>query len=398
MDLLDVVIVALVLGALASGWRRGLTWVGLSLLGLVAGVLVGAAIAPPLADALGAHDRPHEAFIATGIFLTAVALIQGVGTAVGYQVRIITLRTELAGIDSGLGAALAAMGVLAGAWYLGLTFANSPFPSLDRQIRNSAILRALDAIAPRPPAFLGALGQLLNGTTFPNPFAGLAPVNLAPVEVPPDANTPGILSAASTVAKVLSTGCGVEAGSSWPVAPDYLVTNAHVVAGGQDVVVVEQSGRRLPATVVFFDPQVDVAVLYVPRLGLRPLPMAGTDPSRGDAGAVIGYPGGGSEAIASGAVRGVEEAVGRDIYGTGLVTRRIEVLQGNPPPGGDAFVIPGDSGGPMVDRNGTVIGLVFAASTVDPAEGYALTPSQISGDLQQAMGRTSPVDTGGCAA
>ena len=96
-------------------------------------------------------------------------------------------------------------------------------------------------------------------------------------------------------------------------------------------------------------------------------------------------------------MRGIEQAEGRDIYGGGLVSRRIEVLQGDPPPSGDTFVIPGDSGGPMVDRAGAVVGLVFAASTVDPAEGYALAPTQIAPDLQQGVGRTAPVDTGGCA-
>jgi len=166
------------------------------------------------------------------------------------------------------------------------------------------------------------------------------------------------------------------------------VTNAHVVAGGQDIhLELPQTGRRLAATVVLFDPNVDVAVLRVPGAGLAALPIAG-DPQRGVQGAVIGYPGGGSESVVAAAVRGVEDAQGRDIYNSGLVTRRIEVLQ--------AQVIPGDSGGPLVDLNGRVIGLVFAASTVQPDEGYALAMSQISGDLNAAKGRTQAASTQDC--
>jgi S1-C subfamily serine protease len=397
VDLLDVVIILLSVAALASGWRRGLTWVSLSLLGLGVGVVIGALIAPPLARTL-AGDRPGtEALIGIGIFLTAVALVQGVGTALGYQVRVAALRTKLAEVDSWLGATLAVLGTLAGAWYLGLTFKDSPATALNRQIQDSTILRALDSTAPRPPAFLASLQKLFNGSGFPNPFATIAPEILPPVPTPSNVNTVGVQQARGLVAKVLSQGsCATEAGSSWPVAPDYLVTNAHVVAGGDRFQVQTLDGATRDATVVLFDPDIDVAILHVPGLGLSPLTIAAADPVRGTVGAVIGYPGGGAQRVAAGGVRGTENAQGRNIYGDGLVTRRIEVLNGTPPPDETAFVIPGDSGGPMVNLNGVVIGLVFAASTIDPNEGYALTPSQISGDIGRGVGQIQPVSTQDC--
>jgi S1-C subfamily serine protease len=392
VDLLDGIIVLLSIAALASGWRRGITWVSLSLLGLVVGVIVGAEIAPPLARSL-ARSRPEtQALIGIGIFLTAVALIQGVGTALGYQVRVAALRTKLASVDSYFGAALAIVGTLAGSWYLGLSFKDSPSQALNRQINDSAILRALDRAAPTQPAFLGSIQKLFSGTNFPNPFANLAPELLSPVPepVPADLQTPGILNATKVISRVVShNDCGsTEAGSAWPITPDYLVTNAHVVAGGRSISVEPPGRATVAATVVLFDPEVDVAILHVPGAGLTPLPFAKVDPGRGDTGAVIGYPGGGAEKTVGAAVRGLENAQGHDIYGQGLITRRIEVLQ--------AVVIPGNSGGPVVDRQGVVIGLVFAASTLDSNEGYALTPSQINADITAGVGRTAAVSTQDC--
>jgi len=388
MDLLDVAIILVVIGAISSGWRRGLTWVGLSFAGLVVGIAVGAAVAPAVARRFGGHVASNEALIATGVFLACVAIIQGVGTAVGYRARVATLRTELAPIDSGLGSAMAAAGVLAIAWFLGITFAGSQFSRLTSEIHNSAVLRALDAIAPPLPGFLLSFSSLLRDPNLGIPFSGIGEPNLSPVDIPANIKTAGVQRATDSVAKVFSNGCGLEAGSSWPLGNDYFVTNAHVVAGGKDISLeLPKTGRRIAATVVLFDPDVDLAILRVPGSGIAGLPRAG-DPQRGIQGAVIGYPGGGDESVVPAAVRGVEDAQGRDIYGNGLVTRRIEVLQ--------AQVIPGNSGGPIVDLEGRVIGVVFAASTVQPNEGYALAMSQVSADIAAGQTRTQPASTQDC--
>jgi S1-C subfamily serine protease len=146
----------------------------------------------------------------------------------------------------------------------------------------------------------------------------------------------------------------------------------------------------MPATVVYFDPQRDVAVLYVPDLKTAPLTFGPA--SRGTKGAVIGYPGGGPQKTSAAIVDGRITAEGRDIYNSGLVTRQIFVIE--------ASVRPGNSGGPLVDLEGHVLGLVFATSAGVPNQAYALTDDEIDADIRYALAHPTPRDTSGyaCAA
>src|SRR6266536_2499158 len=178
-------------------------------------------------------------------------------------------------------------------------------------------------------------------------------------------------------------------GIGFPVEQHLVVTNAHVVAGTGRHRVITTDGSRAIATVVWFDPRRDLALLNVPGISLDPLRLAGAVPT-GTTGAVIGYPGGGSEKVVGARVVARTTAVGRDIYSSSLARREIYVLR--------ARVRKGDSGGPVVDRSGRPIGVVFAASTVDPQEGYALTNSELRTVLTQVGSRRAPVGVGECAA
>lgn len=388
MNLLDAVIIVLILLFAYSGYRRGFSWVLPSFIGLLAGLLIGALVAPPIARAL-THNRTVQPLIAIGFFLAIALIVEGIGTAIGFQVRLRAIRSRFAQLDSILGAGLGAAGVAIGAWYLGLVFFQSPWTGLDEQINNSAIVHGLTRIVSKPPAFLASIQNVLRASDFPNPFASfVAPP--APVPIPPLINTPGIRAARDSTAKIIAFGCGggAEAGSSWPAAPNYLVTNAHVVAGSDSVEVDTPSGAVDHGTVVMFNPNVDVAVVYVPNLGLQPLQRAGSDPQRGQTGAVIGYPGGGDEQVVAAGVSGTETVTGYNIYGDTQVDRKIAVLS--------ASIIPGNSGGPLVDPNGTVLGLVFAASTTNQNEGYALTMGAIAPSVNAGLGQTQPVSTQAC--
>lgn len=390
MDILDVIIVVFLIAFAASGLRRGLTGVALSLGGLLAGLFLGAVIAPPIARAI-TQDRTTQPMFAIGVFVGVALLVEGIGAAIGFRIRQRTQRTALLGkADAGVGAVLSLLAALATAWYLGLMFYQSPWPTLDNQITNSSIERSLDGFMPRPPGFLATIGNLFKPGDFPNPFSTILNIPQAPLAIPPLVNTPGIREATSVTVKVIAAGCGggAEAGSAWPLAPGYFVTNAHVVAGSNSVEIDTQSGDRHNARVVLFDPDTDLAVLFAPGLSLRPLVVDDTTPIRGTSGAVIGYPGGGREKVVAAAVSGTESATGYNIYGDTLVTRKIEVLA--------AQVIPGNSGGPIVNVSGEVIGVVFAANTNDSNVGYALTIPQVSLDLQAGEHRTAGVSTQTC--
>jgi S1-C subfamily serine protease len=391
VDVLDIVIVVFLIIFTVSGLRRGLSGVALALGGLLAGLFLGAVIAPPIAEAI-TQDRTTQPLFAIGIFVAVALLVEGIGAAIGFRIRQRTQHSMLLGkADSGVGAILGLVAALAATWYLGLMFSQSPWVALDNQISNSTIERSLDRFMPRPPGFLATIGNLFRPGDFPNPFSTILDIPQSAVAIPPLVDTAGIRAATSVTVKVIASGCdgGAEAGSSWPLAAGYFVTNAHVVAGSSSVEIDTPSGARYTARVVLFDPNVDLAVLYAPGLNLHPLVLVNSNPARGTGGAVIGYPGGGPEQVVSAAVSGTEQARGYNIYGDTLVTREIEVLS--------ARVIPGNSGGPIVNDSGQVIGVVFAASTTEPNVGYALTIPLVSPDLVAGEHRTAAVSTEACA-
>ena len=217
-----------------------------------------------------------------------------------------------------------------------------------------------------------------------NLVAGLEPSLPAPLPIPASVNTPGVKHAAQLVVKVTGTGCGgLVTGSGFPIGNGYVVTNAHVVSGTSNHRVETPSGIGLRAEVVYFDSDRDVALLYVPDYVDAVLDLGPAE--RGTQGAVIGYPGGGPEQTQPAVVDGAIEAAGRDIYNQRPVTREIYVIQ--------ARVRPGNSGGPLVDLQGRVLGIVFATSASQPDQAYALTDDEITNAEQKAHSPQSPIDT-----
>jgi S1-C subfamily serine protease len=299
-------------------------------------------------------------------------------------------RSPLSPVDHAAGTLVAVVAVLLTTWFLAFNLVQGPFPLVARQVRDSAVVQALDSVLPRPPSLLRQARGFLDRFGFPEVFADLPPAPSGPVRPPTDAQAArAFRAAADATVKVVGEACDrIQEGSGFVVEPSYVVTNAHVVAGVRTLQVQQQGGATFEADTVLFDDDLDLAVLRIEADPAADLDLVGSDVDRGATGAVVGYPGGGSLSGEPAAVRSTLVAVGRDIYGEDRVEREVYELQAN--------VVPGNSGGPFVTTDGLVAGVVFAASTTHPEVGYALTASESRPRIQQALGRTQPVSTGPC--
>jgi len=384
----DLVLLALSAGAAYTGYRRGALLQVLAYGGLGAGLVAGALLAPYLARVA---ERPEaQAGIALGTFLALGLVGDGIGWLVGSGLRAATHRSRLRAVDRAAGSLISVGALLLATWFLALNLVHGPSPALAREIRRSAIVRGLAATLPEPPSLLAQVRRFLNRFGFPEVFAGLPPAPAAPVEGPTQREVRRAVAAADdATVQVAGEACGrIQEGSGFLAAPGYVVTNAHVVAGVDAPEVREADGTVHAATPVLFDPELDVAVLRIAEPVGPPLELATEPAERGEGAAVLGYPEGGGLTAVPAALRARLEAVGRDIYGRGRVRREVYELQ--------AEVRPGNSGGPFVDADGTVLGVVFAGSTTDPGIGYALASDEVEPALERAEGRTAPVPTGPC--
>ena len=387
----DLVLVATLLTYLVSGVRRGLLLGGMTTLGLLVGAVVGIAVMPRLAAGLEA-GLVRSGVVLVGVLVLAV-VGQTLGSVVGARFRSAVTNAPAVVVDRGLGgiaalvAAVVVVSVLLGA------LRGAPSPTLSRAIGGSTVAQAVDRVVPDAVNDLaGGLARTM-ASGFPRVFDRIGPEVIVPVE-PPSAEEVGEAAAAAapSTVKILGTARSCERtqeGSGFVVAAERVVTNAHVVAGVPDPTVqVLGEGEALPATVVVFDPDRDLAVLAVPGLDAPPL-ARGTDLVGGDPAMVVGFPQGGPFTPSPARVRQVLEARGQDIYGQAGVTREVYSLY--------AQVRPGNSGGPVLDPSGALVGVVFATSLDDPDTGYALTLEEAEPVLDAAAGASAPVDVGPCS-
>ncbi len=387
MNLVDVGII-LVLGlAAAHGVTQGAVLQIFSFGGFWIGLLIGAALAPVLSSVT---QSPFAgAFISLVTFL-GLALIGGAaGRYIGTHAWSALQRLKLGVLDAAMGAIVAILAALAAIWLIAILLTAGPTRDVSRAINRSVIVRALVENLPPAPSVFSRVQQFISVTPFPRVFEGIEPIPAGPIDVPGNAVVQAAVdrAQASTV-RVVGVGCGgIQTGSGFVADSGLVVTNAHVVAGIQDPQVEDSRGSHR-ATPVLFDPALDVAVLRTSGLAGTALPLADGEAKRGQGGAVLGYPGGGRFTAGPGAIVRKFAAIGRDIYGRELTRRDVYQLQ--------AAIRQGNSGGPFVRQDGTVLGVVFAASTTESNVGYALTSQEVLPKLRQARGVTNEVSTGPC--
>ena len=388
MNGLDGILVVVALLAVAAGYRYGFIGRALSWVGLIAGIAIGVVFVDDIANALHG-STPQTRLVGSFAFLFLCAVVgQMVGIGLGAFVRrsvptegVLSRTDRIAGAVSGLTV------VLIGVWLFIPAFANAPgWPA--RAVRGSAIVRAVDRLAPNPPGSLAALGRLVGDAPFPQVFDRLTTPDAG---APPGKGlAPAVLArVVGSVVKVEGRACDqIQQGSGFVATDELVVTNAHVVAGERATSVLTPDGRRLDATVVAFDGDRDLAILRVPNLDLAPLDQA--DPEVDTSGSVVGYPGGGPERESPARIAEQIEARGTNIYRTAETRRDVLVLA--------AALVPGDSGGALFNARGKVVGLAFAVDPSDANTSYALSRSEVDKGLNPVIksGASAPVDTGVC--
>jgi S1-C subfamily serine protease len=399
MNWVDYVLLVLVALSGVHGLRLGAAMQVLSFGGFWLGLFVGALMTPPLAGLV--HTTAAKTVIAAVVVFGMAGILGGVGRLLGAHSSNALQRIRLGPVDSAAGVAVAVFATLVATWLVASILVNSRFTSIDAALENSRIVRAMDDILPPVPTVFSRIESFLSSEGFPVVFAGLPPPSATPVKPPSNSAVAAAVDAAgpSTV-QIAGAGCGViQEGSGFVVAPGLVLTNAHVVAGIPRPTVIDPVGHH-DATAVLFDPKLDIAVLRVPGLTDKSLPLiSGSSPvATGTTAAVLGYPEGGPFTYVPAGVAAAFEATGLDIYGTASTTREIYEL--------DAQVRPGNSGGPLVASgdagagipDGTVIGVVFARSTTNSDIGYALAMPAVEKDIATAESSRAAVGTGGCAA
>ena len=393
VNLVDLAALSIVCLGLVLGVRSGAVPQVLGLLGAATGVVVFVLLAPVTRGALSGIDQPARALVGVGLALVAIGLGETIGSGVGRSLRRRWSEGPAAMVDGALGGVVGVVQAIVVIWIVGALVASLPIGSIAAQAQRSVALRTVDRFMPPPGAITGEIGRIAGASGLPELFVGLEPFPAAPVDLP-DATTAARIVRLSSegVVRVEAEACGtIETGTGFSVAPGVIVTNAHVVAGAAVVVVssdVAAPGRRRPATVVLFDPALDVALLRVPGLDIATLPWAAADPVRGAIGVALGHPGGARLTAIPAAVAAAYVASGRDLAGGVPIDRPILELR--------AAIDPGDSGGPFVLSDGTVGGVVFAESRSDPEVGYALAGAIVKTTVDPAIARTEAVSTGQC--
>jgi S1-C subfamily serine protease len=392
VNLLDVIIILAALAYGFTGFRNGAVVGALSLVGFFSGALLGAQLAEPLGSRL-AHGRAQVPVAIVCVLFLAM-LGQLLGTFLGVRLKQRFVRNVGRQVDAGVGSVLGVLSVLLVAWMIAVPLASSPYPSLASEASQSSIVRGVnDAMPDGMRALYGKLRGYLDQSGFPPVFGDLPTTTIVNVPAPSSlspAERRQVQIVAHSTFKVYgqapSCGRGIE-GSGFVVSDHHIMTNAHVVAGTRQVSIVD-GDRQLAATVVLYDPDRDVAILDVPDLDAPTLHFSPAPAATGDPAIVMGYPEDGPLDVRAARIRARTTVSGSDIYGNAGVRREVYSIR--------SLVRSGNSGGPLLAANGSVLGVVFATDLRSTDTGYVLTAGEVASDFAKGRSATAPVGTEGC--
>ena len=392
MSFVDLVLIALALLFALSGFRRGLLVSATSIVGFVVGAVLGAQLSGPVADRIDGSNVTRV-FAALVVVLAGALLGQIVAGAIGRALRTRVTWEPAKMVDSVAGAVVSAVAVLLVAWMVASPLATSPFPTVAGQVRQSALVQAVDnAVPDGVRSVYDSLRSAIDRRGLPDVLDPLTPTEVRDVPPPDEAllNSPVVASVRGSVVKIsgIAPSCSRQIdGSGFVYAPERVMTNAHVLAGVTDPVVLAE-GDEYDATPVYVDEALDIAVLAVPDLPQVPLAFAPDPADTGDDSIIMGYPGGGDFFVGPARVRDRGEISGPDFRDTQTVVRDVYALFGD--------VRAGNSGGPLFAPDGSVLGVVFASAIDDPSTGYALTAQQVAEAARTGSTAQAEVGTGPC--
>ena len=377
MNWVDVVVVIVAVIAAVSGARQGLVIALPAFAGVLLGAVVGVRLAPLLVQSF-ANPATRVAF-AVAILVLLVALGETFGVWCGRMLKQRIRNPKLAGVDNALGAILQGVVVFVVAWMIAVPLTSfSGLPQLSSALQRSTVLGAVNSIMPNGARQLpDDLRKLFDVPDLPDVTSPFTQTPIQQVGPPNSAllNAPVVADVRPSVVKIHAEAPSCSRaleGSGFVIAPQRVLTNAHVVAG-TDKVNVEVDSGQLDAHVVYYNSDVDLAILAVPDLTAPALHFDRKAVGRGQDSIVLGYPLDGSYTASAARIRSRINLPGPNIYDDRNENRDVYTVY--------AQVRSGNSGGPLIDPRGGVLGVVFGAAVDDPNTGFALTAQQVTSVL-----------------
>ena len=394
--IVDVFLIVVALLALGVGYRQGGVSAFLSLLGVLVGGGVAVAVLPTAMNYM--DDRGYEnsgvRFLLSLLILAGfVVLGYAIGSGIGTRLRNLIPTRFLLKIDSLIGALIQVITVMIVVWLILVPAASTNNTGMGKAIGES---RGLDALSQVMPEWVRNLpnktSALINSSGLP---VIMDPLERAPsreVDVPNPAlqNSPVVQEAHQSVVKVIGQAQQCQRllqGTGFVVAPNTIMTNAHVVAGTETVELDTTQGL-VEARVTYYNPDNDIAILKTSNFDAPAIPWSNRVAEQGEDVIVLGYPMGGEYTASPARVRTRFTVSGPTIYADKRVEREAYSLRGQ--------VVQGNSGGPLVDTEGRVLGLVFGADLNQEDTGYALTRKEVMSHVGDVRRWERNAETGAC--